>query len=70
MAESLADAIRALDVENVFVYVGDAVRWDYHSERIAERGPTYQTIAASIHSPTSFASLITTFSGYRRSTNE
>jgi len=59
MVESLADAIRSLDVENVFVYVGDAVRWDYHAERIAKRGPTFRTTAASIHSPTSFASLVT-----------
>lgn len=59
MAESLADAIRGLDVENLFVYVGDAVRWDFHSERVAERGPTIKTTAASIHSPTSFASLVT-----------
>jgi hypothetical protein len=59
MTESLADAIRALNVENVFVYVGDAVRWDYRSKRVANRGPTFRTVAASIHSPTSFASLVT-----------
>jgi hypothetical protein len=59
MEESLADAIRALDIENVFVYVGDAVRWDCHAERVADRGPTFRTVAASIHSPTSFASLLT-----------
>ncbi|GAA0218795.1 sulfatase-like hydrolase/transferase [Halobaculum roseum] len=47
------------DFNNVFIYVGDAVRWDYIPEWIRNRGVAIKTIGASIHSPTSFASLVT-----------
>jgi len=53
--ESLAD----LDVSNVYIYVGDAVRDDYLGGRVRDRGISVRTIAASMHSPTSFASLVT-----------
>ena len=53
--ESLAD----LDVSNVYIYVGDAVRNDYLHDQIRTQGISVRTIAASTHSPTSFASLIT-----------
>ena len=59
---SIADfpsELDSIDVENVFIYVGDAVRWDALPNRIAERGTTIKTIAASTHSPSSFASLAT-----------
>lgn len=48
-----------LGVENVYLYVGDAVRWDYRSRLIDERGLTIKTVAASTHSPSSFASIFT-----------
>lgn len=48
------------DVSNVYIYVGDAVRWDFLPKRISDIGLTAKTIASSIHSPTSFASI---FSG-------
>ncbi|WP_226007430.1 sulfatase-like hydrolase/transferase [Natrinema salinisoli] len=47
------------DVRNVFIYVGDAVRWDYRPQSVTGRGLSIKTVAASIHSPTSFASLAT-----------
>ncbi|WP_134670269.1 sulfatase-like hydrolase/transferase [Halorussus marinus] len=59
MVDNLCDALQALDVENVFVYVGDAVRWDYLPGEIASEGTVVRTVAASIHSPPSFASLAT-----------
>jgi len=59
MGESAEADIKNLDVENVFVYVGDAVRWDYVPQSVSEQGLLYKTVAASIHSPTSFASLVT-----------
>lgn len=47
-----------LDVENVAVLVGDAVRYDYAVDALSERGLTYKTVAASLHTPTSFASML------------
>lgn len=51
--------LQAIDIENIFVYVGDAVRWDHTPNNITDRGTALKTIAASTHSPTSFASLVT-----------
>lgn len=51
--------LSSLDVSNVFVYVGDAVRWDFTPDSVLNRGVVCKTIAASIHSPTAFASLVT-----------
>jgi hypothetical protein len=48
-----------LDVSNIFLYVGDAVRWDALPESLASRGQTVKTVAASIHTPTSFSSIVT-----------
>lgn len=59
MAHSGRDNLASLDVSNVYIYVGDAVRWDYVPETVLDRGISCRTIAASIHSPTSFASLVT-----------
>jgi len=53
------EALSRLDVSNVFIYVGDAVRDDFTPEQISSRGVHLRTIAASTHSPTSFASLMT-----------
>lgn len=47
-----------LDVSNVFLYVGDAVRWDALPESLKERGLTFKTVAASPHTPTSFSSIV------------
>lgn len=49
-----------VDVSNVYIYIGDAVRWDYLPQRLRDSGLTVKTVASSIHSPTSFASI---FSG-------
>jgi len=51
--------LRGLDVDNVFIYVGDAVRYDYLPDKLSDEGGVFKTIAASTHSPTSFASLVT-----------
>lgn len=48
-----------IEVENVLILVGDAVRHDVAADRLARRGPTYQTVAASLHTPTSFATMLT-----------
>lgn len=46
-------------IENVLFYVDDAVRYDALSDRLPSLGPTFRTIAASTHTPTSFGSLLT-----------
>lgn len=48
-----------LGVRNVLVYVDDAVRYDALADELAALGPTYRTVAASTHTPTSFGSLLT-----------
>ncbi|MFD1646079.1 sulfatase-like hydrolase/transferase [Haloarchaeobius litoreus] len=58
MSTDLAESLSALDVDNVFVYVADAVRWDALPSAVANRGVTAKGVAASIHSPTSFAALV------------
>ena len=50
--------LRGLDVDNVFIYVGDAVRYDYLPDKLSDEGGVFKTVAASTHSPTSFASLV------------
>jgi hypothetical protein len=59
MVQSFQEALKKLSVKNVFIYVGDAVRWDAPTLSVRDRGTTLPTVAASIHSPTSFASIAT-----------
>lgn len=47
-----------ISVSNVFIYVGDAIRWDSTPRRIKDQGLSAKTIASSIHTPTSFTSMI------------
>ena len=56
---SFSETLESLEVENVFVYVGDAVRWDAVPDRVTDRATTVRTVSASTHSPSSFASLAT-----------
>lgn len=49
----------SLNVENIYIYVADAVRWDSIPTKIHNRGTTVKTVSASIHSPASFASIVT-----------
>lgn len=50
--------VYSLDVDNVFLYVADAVRWDFAPDAILNRGHASKTVTAGIHSPTSIASLL------------
>lgn len=47
------------EYSNVYIYVGDAVRWDSIPDEISALGTTIKTVSSSIHSPSSFASLVT-----------
>lgn len=48
----------SLNVENVFLYVADAVRWDFAPDIVLNSGRAQKTVAAGIHSPTSIASIL------------
>lgn len=50
--------VSGLDIENVFLYIADAVRWDSLPDSVSDRGQTAKTVAASIHTPTSFSSIV------------
>lgn len=47
------------EFRNVVCIVGDAVRWEESHEELKTLGPTVKTVAASLHTPTSFASMFT-----------
>lgn len=47
-----------LNVDNVYVYVGDAVRWDSVPDQLLNKGFAAKSVASGIHSPTSFASIV------------
>lgn len=47
-----------ITAENIVIIVGDAVRWDVSKERLATYGTTFKTVAASLHTPTSFATFL------------
>ncbi|WP_255150134.1 sulfatase-like hydrolase/transferase [Halorarius halobius] len=46
-------------IENVVLFVGDAVRFDKSVNQLSKLGPTCRTISASLHTPASFGSLLT-----------
>lgn len=52
------DMLDELNVDNVFLYIADAVRADFAPERVLNKGINVRTIAAGIHSPTSIASIV------------
>jgi len=52
------DTVADIDVTNIFIYVADAVRWDTLPESVSEKGMVWKSVAGSIHSPTSFATLV------------
>lgn len=57
--KEIAESLNDMDVSNVFIYVGDAVRDDLLPDDFKERGSYVSTIASSTHSPSSFASIAT-----------
>lgn len=54
----LLETLDTSPIRNVFLYVGDGVRYDYLPDRIANMGVSTKCIAGSIHSPTSFATIV------------
>jgi hypothetical protein len=56
---TITEELMKLDIENVFIYVADAVRWDALPDNIANSGLCARGIASSIHTPTSFSTIVT-----------
>lgn len=52
-------SLSELDVNNIVLFVGDAVRYDSCNESLAKIGLTCKAISASLHTPASFASMLT-----------
>ena len=47
-----------LDVENVYIYIADALREDFLPTSVGNRGLRFKTVAAGIQSPTSISSIV------------
>lgn len=58
-SDTLVSELQELDVTNVYIYVGDAVRWDSVDANVARLGATVKTAGASTTSAPSFSSLLT-----------
>lgn len=48
----------SLEVDNVYIYIADAVRADFSPGRVTNRGCSVPTISSGIHSPTSISSIV------------
>jgi hypothetical protein len=57
--EEALNSLREHNIENIVLFVGDAVRYQSVGERLFNYGPTFKTVAASLHTPASFASMLT-----------
>lgn len=47
------------EIDNICVFMADALRWDYLPDTVAEQGLTFKTVAASLTTHTSLPSMIT-----------
>ncbi|MFX1514644.1 MAG: sulfatase-like hydrolase/transferase [Promethearchaeota archaeon] len=45
-------------IENIFIFVSDSLRWDFTPEKVKKMGITLKTIASSLYTASSFASII------------
>ncbi len=59
------------EFENIFIFVSDALNYHYLTNEIAERSESgrIRTLAPSLHSPKSFASLLTGLEAHNHSVN-
>jgi arylsulfatase A-like enzyme len=53
------------EIENVVIFVCDALRWDYHPESVRARGVTFKTVASSLFTAASFPSMISGLYAHR-----
>ncbi len=45
-------------IQNIMIFISDALRWDYLPASIAEKGVTFKTVASSLFTAGSFASMV------------
>lgn len=57
--EGLSELASKQNVENVLIYIADSLRLDYLPDRIANRGVTLPTVAASTYTASSIPSMMT-----------
>ncbi|ELZ79603.1 N-acetylgalactosamine-4-sulfatase [Haloferax larsenii JCM 13917] len=48
-----------IDADNLVIFMSDSIRWDSHPSSIAESGLTFKTVASSLFTPPSHASMLT-----------
>lgn len=48
-----------MNIRNVLIYVSDSLRWDYLPDKIKSMSLVFKTVAQSIYTPISFASIVT-----------
>lgn len=48
-----------LDFRNLVVFMSDGLRWDHRPQNLRNKGTTVRTIASSLHTPSSIASMLT-----------
>lgn len=48
-----------VEFQNLVVFMSDGLRWDYLPQAVRDEGVTFRTIASSLHTPTSIASMLT-----------
>lgn len=59
IADAYSEKVSGFNVDNVYIYAGDAVRWDILPDSIAEQGSSIKTVSASTTSAPSFSSILT-----------
>lgn len=51
--------VKMISMNNLFIFVADSLRYDFMPKRVGDAGSLIKTMAPSLNTPTSFASLIT-----------
>lgn len=54
----ILDQIKSQNIENIVIFVCDALRWDYTPTSVIKKGISIKTIAASLYTASSFPSMI------------
>ncbi|MGD2249930.1 MAG: sulfatase-like hydrolase/transferase [Candidatus Methanofastidiosia archaeon] len=57
--KKLKEFHKNVHIENILIFVSDALRWDYTPESIKKQGIPFKTVAASIFTASSFPSILT-----------
>ncbi|MFW5927966.1 MAG: hypothetical protein ACOCSL_02095, partial [Thermoplasmatota archaeon] len=47
------------EIKNIYIFVSDALRWDYTPQNFREKGLCFKTVAAGVHTPVSVPTILT-----------